>query len=134
MRNGIWALYKGKEYEVIKHDHDNYELFTKDPDTAQVGFELDMTGYYCKHVRRNEISSVYDIRFQAIMNGLEFPVFREEDNRVLLGSELHGPDVIKHYGFVQVDRFEYEKWVDKNEIKKIEEIKIPMWGFPAPKN
>ncbi|MFN2744013.1 hypothetical protein ACINLE_00215 [Bacillus sp. z60-18] len=77
---------------------------------------------------------MYDVRFQEIINGLEFPVFREEDNRVLLGSELHGPDVIKHYGFVQVDRFEYEKWVDKNEIEKIQEIKIPMWGFPAPKN
>ncbi|MED1739606.1 hypothetical protein P4284_09765 [Bacillus swezeyi] len=132
MRNGVWALYQSKEYEVIQHDQENYELFTKDPDSIQCGFNLDKTGHYCKHVRREEISSVYDVRYQAIINGLEFPIFREENTRLLIGSGLHGPDIIKQYGFVQVDRFEYEKWVEKNEVEKMQEIKIPMWGFPAP--
>ncbi|MBU8683222.1 hypothetical protein [Bacillus haynesii] len=132
MRNGVWALYNDKEYEIIQHDQENYELFTKDPVSMQFGFVLGGNGPYCKQVRREHISSVYDVRYQAIINGLEFPVFREEDNRLLIGSGLHGPDIIKKYGFVQVERLEYEKWVGKSEVEKIEEVKVPLWRFPAP--
>ncbi|MCJ2147205.1 hypothetical protein [Bacillus sp. B19-2] len=84
MRNGVWALYNGKEYEIIQHDQENYELFTKDSVSMQFGFVLGGGGQYCKKVRRAHISSVYDVRYQAIINGLEFPVFREEDNRLLM--------------------------------------------------
>ncbi|MCY7780611.1 hypothetical protein P9D36_06720 [Bacillus haynesii] len=46
MRNGVWALYNDKEYEIIQHDQENYELFTKDPEAIQSGFILDKTGHY----------------------------------------------------------------------------------------
>ena len=52
--------------------------------------------------------------------------------RLLIGSGLHGPDIIEKYGFVQVNRFDYEKWVGKGEVEKIEEVKVPIWRFPAP--
>ncbi len=129
MRNGIWALYNGKEFEIIEHGNNSYELFTKDSSMRNFGFVLDNTGHYCKHVMRDEIQSAYEIRYFARYRGKEFPVFQEEENKVLIGSGGHGPDIIKDYSFVQVDRFEYEKWVAKNEIEQLYEVKIPVWGF-----
>lgn len=132
MRNGVWALYLGKEYEVIEHSNNNYELFTTNSGTSSLGFALDSTGHYCKHVTKKEIQSAYDVRYYARYRALEFPVFQEEVDKLLLGSGTHGPDIIKKYGFVEVDRFEYEKWVEKSNVVKFYEVKVPMWGFPAP--
>ncbi|WP_338778590.1 hypothetical protein [Metabacillus sp. FJAT-52054] len=132
MRNGIRALYNDLEFEVIIHDQMKFELFTKDPSAASLGFVIDSTGHYCKNVRRDDITSIYRGRYIAIYKGLEFPIFKEENNKILLGSGTAGPNIIEKYGFIQVERFEYENWVEKNEIEKIIEIKKPMWGFSSP--
>ena len=132
MRNGVWAIHQGREYEVIEHGSNQYELFTTDSGASSFGFALDSTGNYCKHVTKIEIQSAYDVRYYARYRDLEFPVFQEESDKLLLGSGTHGPDIIKEYGFIEVDRFEYEKWVEKSDVEKFYEVKIPMWGFPAP--
>ncbi len=131
MKNGIWALYKGEEYEVIRRENGDFQIFTEDKKASHFGFFKDQTDYYCKNVKREEITAIYEVRHHAIYKGLEFPVFREEGSKLLLGSGIHGPDIIKKYAFIEVDRYEYEKWVDRSEVERYFEVKVPMWGFSA---
>lgn len=131
MRNGNYAVHRSVEYEITKLNAEEYKLRSYDSGSVREGFTLHPSGCYVKYVPSSGISSAYQVNTWAKYKGLEFPVFDEEEGRLLLGSGKHGSNIIQSFGFTEVDRFEYEKWVDKQEIDDYYEVKRALWGFPA---
>lgn len=132
MRNGNYAVHNSQEYEITKLNAEEYKLRSYDSESVREGFTPHPSGCYVKLVPSSEISSAYQVNTWAKYKGLDFPVFDEEEGRLLIGSGKNGPDIIQSFGFTKVDRFEYEKWVDKQEVEDQFEVRRPLWGFPAP--
>ena len=134
VRNSTYALYNGKEYNAHRpYRQTNIELVSSDPKDIDSGFVEFSKGTYYKEVGPSEIESAYSVVSYALYKGTPFQIIKITGDSVLLyhsGPSLQAEDL----GFKMVDRFEYEKEVDRREIEKMWEERTPLWGFQLPKD
>lgn len=127
MRSDIYALYKDKEYRLVKKQDGTFRLVSEDPQDASNGFST----YYdvlIKEILRNEIAHAYLVKTYCTYKGHRFYVEQEADGKLYIhtsDSSLH-----KALQLEMSEPFSYEKWVPLDELDAIWEEKKPVYGLP----
>jgi hypothetical protein len=127
MRNGMYAIHLGIEYEVRVKDANSFILrSTNSSDVSSNGFYLNKGMNYVKSVQRSELKEVYRISTIAEFKGVKFQVIKEDGDNLLLSTMNGDYRVFEKLGMDMVDRGVYQKWVSKNDITLLQEIKTPV--------
>lgn len=125
--NGIYAIYKGKEYKANRRGN-KIVLFSKETEDIRKGFNLNLlTNTYELLVDRIEVEKYYTKTLYCKYRNDSFMIADETDTSVLL---ISGPRsyLLDELGFEQIDRGEFKKWVLKEDITDREErIKERTW-------
>ncbi|MGC5327107.1 hypothetical protein [Brevibacillus sp. SYSU BS000544] len=131
MNRGNWAFYQGEEVRVIRHSQKKFELYVRNPSLMHLGFKLNLDRVYSKKVKKFELDSIYYIDNKALYKERVFHLSdMKEDCLLLYGI---GEDCEK-FGFNQIDRGEYEKWVKREEVDCIWAARTPTEDLPLPEN
>ena len=134
MKDGEFAIYLGKEYSAGKIEKGKIVLRSTDIEDVKNGFEpckpfniryVEDKIVCMKFVNSSEITEYYIIRTKAIYKGFEFRVMDETEDK--LSIVAMGGDYREwvRLGMKFVERFVYQKWINKNEA----EIKIVKENF-----
>lgn len=117
IKKGYFGVYHNTEYKVIEDMEDNLLILTKDLSKVTIGFvDIYGTGVYTKKIDRDELSEFYYIEPEAMYMGKTFNIgLPEKDEKICLGTD-NASDAQK-YGFKRTDKYYYEKWVSKNDVK-----------------
>jgi len=126
VRNDIYTIYKGKEYEVGAMNPDIVSLRSYDPSDVSDGFSLYKGVVYIKRVHRSELEEIYSITTYAEYEGIKFQVIKEDGDKILLSNLIGDYRVFERLGMKMVDKGVYEKWVDKSDVTAIYEEKRPI--------
>ena len=125
VRNDIYTIYKGKEYEVGAMNSDIVSLRSYDPSDVSDGFSLYKGVVYIKRVHRSELEEIYRISTYAEYKGIKLQAIKEDGDKILLSGVIGDYRVFESLGMKIVDKGVYEKWVDKSDITRIYEEKKP---------
>ena len=134
MKDGKYAIYLGKEYSAGEIEKGKIVLRSTDIEDVKNGFEpckpfniryVEEKIVCMKFVNSSEITEYYIIRTKAIYKGFEFEVVEETEDK--LSIVAMGGDYREwvRLGMKFVERFVYQKWINKNEA----EIKIVKENF-----
>jgi len=127
VRNDIYAIYKGKEYEAgISEESNVIVLCSQDPNDVSKGFSLYKGTIYLKYVHRSELEEIYSITTYAEYEGIKFQAIKEDGDKILLSGVIGDYRVFESLGMKIVDKGVYEKWVDKSDVTAIYEEKRPI--------
>jgi hypothetical protein len=126
VRNGIYAIYKGKEYEAGAMELDVFSLRSYDHNDVSRGFSLYKGIVYVKRVQRSELEEVYSITTFAEYKGIKLQAIKEDGNKILLSGVVGDYRVFESLGMDMVEKGVYEKWVSKSDIAVIYEEKEPI--------
>jgi hypothetical protein len=127
MRNGVYAVYKGKEYEAGRSVESNViVLRSYNPNDVSKGFSLYKGIVYVKRVQKSELEEVYRITTYAEYKGIKFQAIKEDGDKILLSGVIGDYRVFESLGMKMVDKGVYEKWVDKSDVTAIYEEKEPL--------
>lgn len=123
MKDGIFAIYMGNEYEVGLKEDGSFILRSQNSKDLANGFTLYKGVIYIKVVQRSELEEVYKIRNYATYQGYKFGVEKEDGDKLL----LHTGDytIYQKLNLEMVDRGVYNKWVSKNDVTSLYEEKTP---------
>ncbi|WP_299091284.1 hypothetical protein [uncultured Metabacillus sp.] len=120
LRSGIYATYRGTEYELTVDMDNNVKIMTDDKGKIDSTFEDTYnSGLYTKKVKPNELEDCVRIVPYGIIQGEKVQILKEKENQyqVATGSLLVG----SYLNLPRVDRDTWVGWVSKNKIKLIEE-------------
>lgn len=126
MRNGIYAIYMGKEYEAGYKDPETLILRSSNSSDLDNGFSLHKGIIYTKSVHRRDLKQVYKISTIATYKGYKFEVLKEDGDKILLSVMSGDYRIYENLGMDMVDRGIYQKWVNKNEVTSLYEEKNTM--------
>ncbi|AUG56153.1 hypothetical protein [Acetivibrio saccincola] len=127
MRNGVYAVYKGKEYEAGRSVESNViVLRSYNPNDVSKGFSLYKGIVYVKRVQRSELEEVYRISTFADYKGIKLRAMKEDRGKILLVGIVGDYRIFESLGMKMVDKGVYEKWVDKSDVTAIYEEKEPL--------
>ncbi len=122
MRNGIYAVYQGNEYEAGKKS-DSFFLRSYNSNDVAKGFFLYKGTVYIKDVQRSDLEEVYSITTFAEYKKVKLQVLKEEGERILLSGMVGDYRIFENLGMDLVDRGIYHKWVNKNDVTSLYEEK-----------
>jgi hypothetical protein len=128
-RKGRFALWRGKEYELISYQR-QYYLHSKDRSDLQNGF----TGMrsnehaYIKAVSIKELDDAYEVIPYAMISSYRFAVEGYNEKTASFVLVTNNPFVQKKISVLTYGQFEYIIEVPKDEIK-IKEDRLPIFGF-----
>ncbi|MRN53036.1 hypothetical protein [Paenibacillus monticola] len=123
MKNGIYAIYKGNEYEAGTKGANTIVLRSYNCNDISKGFSLYKNILYTKNVERNEVEELYSISTIADFKGIKFQVIKEEGSTVLLSSINGDYKVLENLGLDMADKGVYQKWIDISELTSMHEEK-----------
>jgi hypothetical protein len=122
-KKGLFAIYKNKEYKLIKRGQEYY-ITSRDSSAMKNGFEyyVNVVGQinkdiFMKKVNKNEIQEAYKIEMWAKYKGEEFYIMGEDNGEVLITTS--NSDIAKKLNFKFVEPFVFDKDVliaDLDEI------------------
>jgi hypothetical protein len=122
-KKGLFAIYKNKEYKLIKRGQEYY-ITSRDSSAMKNGFEyyVNVVGQinkdiFMKKVNKNEIQEAYKIEIWAKYKGEEFYIMGEDNGEVLITTS--NSDIAKKLNFKFVEPFVFDKDVliaDLDEI------------------
>ncbi|MEI4828934.1 hypothetical protein WAX78_15685 [Bacillus sp. FJAT-53711] len=123
-RHNKYAIYKGKEYRIIKMGG-HLKLISKDKQDVENGFlpfKLNSDLYY-KKVKTTDLETAYDVVPFAQYKGIEFQIIRvnEEEGTVLLYSI--DSKIGREFGMHSHVGEKFEKYVRTEEVTLIEKKK-----------
>ena len=129
MKDGEFAIYLGKEYSAGEIEKGKIVLRSTDIEDVKNGFEpckpfnikyIEDKIVCMKFVNSSEITEYYIIRSMAIYKGFEFEVVEETEDKLSIVAKGGDYREWVRLGMTFVERFVYQKWINKNEA----EIKI----------
>lgn len=122
MKKGRFGKYKNKLYELYESIDGKYELVSNDPRDIQNGFVEKYPSTYVKTVDKTEITEAFRILPFGEYKGSKFDVSANvKEGMYNLGTT--DAALAEKLGFNRTDKYYYEKWVPKGEVKVIEEKK-----------
>ena len=119
MRNSKYALYRGREYEAAGGRDNMICLYSYNDDDTKDGFTLSRAGHYYKIVHKSEIDEYYDITAIVKYMDHEFGIVRQEGDMLLLYNIGGNGPLYSQLGFKQVNKGEWEGWVNIKDIQNI---------------
>ncbi|WP_434779074.1 hypothetical protein [Neisseria sp. Ec49-e6-T10] len=153
IRNDIYTLYQGKEYEIISSIENGdriYQLRSLDPQDLKNGFsiykrpeyvltskgekfylpprDINEPDIYIKDIIPLEVSEVYGINTFGIYKGCEVGVRMEDKTGKNLLLGVGDAMMASKLGFEFDERGVYMKWVPKEEVELFEK-KEPMPNY-----
>jgi hypothetical protein len=126
MRDGIFAMYKGTEYEAGASDDDSFTLRSHNIKDVIKGFSPYKGVVYVKDVNRSELDEIWRIRTYAEYKNYKFGVRKEDGDKILLSGTVGDYRFFESLGMDLVDQGVYQKWVNKSDIASIYEEKTPI--------
>lgn len=123
IKNGIYALYRGKEYELLDDMEGNKVLITDDKNLIDCTF-IDQcnSGIYSKIVDLSDLEEVYSITTYGIIDKEKVKIRKQQERGFVVGT--NDCKLAENLNFKRVDKYWYEGFVLNNNIKIIEEKKI----------
>ncbi|MBK6880733.1 MAG: hypothetical protein IPI26_08275 [Elusimicrobia bacterium] len=124
-RRGLFAVYRGKEYELGVGKEHELTLYSEDPIDLQIGFKQIDENTFSLEVKKEDLSSYYSVGTLALYKGFEFGIRTVDGEKILISSsgENWTRKFIEELGLEQVDLRVYEKWVDEKDLEKVWEKK-----------
>lgn len=123
MKNGLYAIYNGREYEAGVKEDGSITLRSNDSNDLKNGFTLYKNIIYIKRVKSNGVESIYSAITYADYNGCKCQVIKEIDDKLLLNAILGDYKIFVSLGFDMVDRGVYNKWVNAKDVESVYEIR-----------
>lgn len=126
MKNGQFALYKGKEYAAGVIDSTNIVLCSSDPIDLDRGFipyhGHDKNIKYVKYVEKTKVTEFYSITSYVIYKGYKAYIIEEKDGKIAITINNLLPDRAQELKMDRaIDNAIYEKWIDKGNVQVLEE-------------
>ena len=124
LKDGYYALYKGKEYHMTSDEAKQLYIYTNNESIVDETFVKNDIPWalYEKIVQPSELDDVYCIITYAYVEGnRRLGVSKETDDMVLVFTSGEDEDLIEKYQLKEVDRYVYEGWINKNEVQLVEE-------------
>ncbi|WP_434778242.1 hypothetical protein [Neisseria sp. Ec49-e6-T10] len=122
LKIGHYTYFNGKEYRITKVDN-HYELISHDSEDLQRGFIID-DDLYITEVSKDDIEEVFLIKTFGIYENYKFRISMEKDEQYLLWTSEY--DLVEKFDLDIRSQGDYEKWVNKEDVEHIYEIKKPM--------
>jgi hypothetical protein len=122
VRNDIYSLYNGKEYQFVHKADGTCEIVSKNKSNVDESFDLYQNEIYRKQVDLNEFEEVYSINSFAVYRGEVFGVSRSVGTDVELYTTNLG--LAEEYRMKQNGKSEYIKVVSTSEVELFEEKKL----------
>lgn len=129
---GLYALYKGKEYLCYKLVDGFYRLISNDQKDCENNGFYPQDGMFKKKVGKEEISAAYERKFTLFYRKYSFEMGQENKTGVQLIMRKCDFDLAVQLGLKRAGYSYYEKWVAKSEIEKAVENRLPVEGFIMP--
>ncbi|WP_434778131.1 hypothetical protein [Neisseria sp. Ec49-e6-T10] len=149
IRNGYYVLYKGKEYSINRGTTDKgpyFRLYSDTKEDLENGFEQycypeynlirgkkyisklagTLADYYFKDISSLDVEEVYRINTLAEYKNVTVAVIGENDTQYLL---YIGDEIGNGLGFENIGRSEYQKWINKEDVVNVHEVKRPANNF-----
>ncbi len=126
IKSGHYALYKGKEYHMTSDEMHQIFIFTNNENLVDETFvKTDIPwALYEKIVQPYELDDVYRITTYAYVDGDRIlGVMKETEDMVLVCANGEDEDLIEKYQLKEVDRYVYEGWIHKDDVRLVEERK-----------
>ena len=129
MKNGVYAIYLGKEYtsglnkdgKIILRSSDIGDINNGFMECEPFSFKGLKKNIVCvKYVNRDEVEEYYRLRTKAIYTGYEFEIVEEKDDLVSIVAMTGDYRVWEKMGMHCIDKGVYQKWINKKEA----EIKV----------
>lgn len=133
MRNGYFAVYKGKEYTSdASRKGEKIILRSDDIKDIEKGFES-CEPFICryggkeerivgiKEVEHSELEAYYRLRTFAYYKGYKFEVMGEKDDMILITSIGGDYRDWLNLGMERIDKFYCQKWIKKSEAEIVVE-------------
>ncbi len=129
-RDGYYAVYKGKEYQlIIKLFDENiarYELLSFESDDVINGFIQEYGGKYRKLITKSQMDNAYSVSTMCKYKGFEFQVLlfcEENDTYEIAYIAKVSPIPVEKLGFVLKEPGVYKKCVKRENLDSIYEVK-----------
>ncbi|MBU5465781.1 hypothetical protein KQI49_02930 [Virgibacillus sp. MSJ-26] len=130
MRNGLYADYLKKVYQVSDIDGDKIRLVSKDKNDKELGFKLkvypdfykekeNLPRLYIKEVIKKDLNDLFELSTLAIYKNNKFEFISKSKDRVLLGTT--DAALANKLKFDRTDKYYYEKWVSIEDVELFEE-------------
>lgn len=128
MKNGKYAVYENKEYTAWKTKDGKIGLRSDDIQDIKKGFEIcepflfkpeNIIVKCLKFVDLSEVKEYYRLHTIALYSGYQFEVIEENDYKISIVCSDYA--IYKKLNMVPIDKFEYQKWIYKNEAKIVVE-------------
>lgn len=121
MKNGNYAIYKGKEYSADYIKDKGIVLRSPNVEDINNGFDL-YTGYNkriacIKFVERKDLEDFFRVHTKAIYLGYEFEVTEENDEMISIVTMKGDYRIWEGLGMSCIDKGVYQKWINKNEAE-----------------
>lgn len=117
MKENIYALYKGTEYEAGIINDQEVVLRSNNPADLNKGFILYKGIKYIKNLNRSELTDLYKKYYIAQYKNYEFIILEDVVDNVLICATNMDYQICEGLGMDIVDRGVYQKWVNKNEVQ-----------------
>ena len=126
MKEGKFAIYKGKEYTSGKNKEGQIILRSTNIKDLENGFEVCEPFKFknCKEeivclkfVSRSEVEDYYKLRTKAIYAGFVFDVIEEKDDKISIIAMTGDYRDWLSLGMKCIDKGVYQKWVNRDEVK-----------------
>jgi len=123
LKDGLFAIYSGREYEVGVKEGGGVTLRSNNSNDLKNGFALYKNIIYIKEVKSKDVESIYSVKTYADYKGHKCKVLKEIDDKLLLHAMIGDYRICESLGFNMVDRGVYNKWVDIKAVERIYEEK-----------
>lgn len=126
MKNGKFAIYKGREYISGKNKDGKLVLRSTDIRDIENGFEQCEPFMYkncekeivcLKFVNRSDVEDYYSLKTKAIYAGYEFEVFEEKDDKLSIVAMTGDYKDWLGLGMECIEKGVYPKWINIDEAK-----------------
>lgn len=125
IRFGHYALYQGREFQAGLGVDGTVIIISHDESDLQHDFAVVRPGRYVKRVARSEVSELFAIDTYAEYQGHTFFVSKEHGGRIRLLESIRTM-LAADLQFAEVERGVWEKWVSRDDLSKIWEVKTPL--------
>ncbi len=115
MKNGTFAIYMGKEYEVGYKD-DYLILYSDDPEKEKGFRPVETCTHYIKYVKHEDVDELYKLDTMARYKGYDAEVMEEKEDKILILIDNITAKTSEELGMDRAyDNGMYLKWINKDE-------------------
>lgn len=122
IRNGLFGIYHGYEYEIVKNMYDDNYLITTDKRKIDNTFkDTYHTGVYRKKVNLQNLQEIYFIETIGFVDNIEVEILDEYEDMYCIRT--YDETLIRRFRLKPTDKG-YERFIYKNYLSKVHENKI----------